>query len=101
MTNQAGLARAIEVLRQNRQYLTDKGVLHASVIGSVASGTDNLTSDLDVLIDAKAGHGLTIFDLVDIGDRLSHAYGRHVDIIPAGALRPRHQALRDGAVRAF
>ena len=101
MTAQTGLARAIEVLRQHQQYLIEKGIIHASVVGSVAGGTDDLTSDLDVLIDAKVGHGLTIFDLVDIGDRLSHAYGRHVDIIPSGALRARHQALRDGAVRAF
>ncbi len=99
--SQLGLPRAIEMLREHAGFLREKGIAHASVVGSVADGSNDAASDLDVLIETSADHRLTMFDLVEIGERLSTSYGRHVDLIPSGALKPRHIALREAAVRAF
>lgn len=97
----SGLSRAVEILREHAAFLRAKGIAHASIVGSVARRSDDDSSDLDVLIETAEDHRLTVFDLVEIGERLSSSYGRHVDLIPAGALRARHAELREEAVRAF
>ncbi len=73
--------------------------LRSSGLSRVGLTTIPATSTL--LIETAEDHRLTVFDLVEIGERLSSSYGRHVDLIPAGALRARHADLREEAVRAF
>jgi predicted nucleotidyltransferase len=101
MRGQGELRRAVDMLRGESLYLRGKGIAHASVVGSLARGTSDPASDLDVLIEPLPEHRLTIFDLVEIEQHLANSFGTSVDIIPIGGLRPRHRSLVESAVRAF
>ena len=71
------------------------GVTRASVFGSFARGSQSDTSDLDLLIEPKAG--ATLLDLARLELALEDLLGRHVDFITYGELHPglREQVLRE------
>lgn len=60
------------------------------VFGSVATGTDSIDSDIDVVIVAPAGTGFE--DLDDAEAELEAIFGVDVDIVTVGGLHPtRHR----------
>ena len=60
-------------------------VTHVRVFGSVVRGTDDETSDIDLLVDLEPGADL--FDLAALDLELQELLGRPVDIVPARMLR--------------
>lgn len=59
------------------------------MFGSVAMGTDEPGSDVDLLVDAAPD--LDLLDLVDAADELERLLGVPVDIVTSRSLRPGHE----------
>jgi len=76
------LARRADVLRIVRSYGADNVV----VFGSVASGTDEAGSDVDLMVDIPPGMGL--FTLGRMEQELREVLGVDVDVIPARLAKP-------------
>jgi predicted nucleotidyltransferase len=79
-----------QVLRRRRDEIVQaaarRGVHHLRLFGSVASGTDHDTSDVDLLVDVDEGVGLFTLGALEV--ELSAILGRPVDVVPARSLRP-------------
>jgi hypothetical protein len=71
------------------------GITRASVFGSFARGKQHAQSDLDLLIEPKAG--TTLLDLARLELALEELLGRHVDLITYDELHPalRSQVLHE------
>lgn len=63
----------------------DHGARNVRVFGSVARGTDDDRSDVDLLVDLDEGTGL--FSLARLEVELAELLGTHVDVVPARSLR--------------
>jgi len=101
MTDEERLRAAADIVLQQAPFLRSRGVLHASIVGSVADKRAGSDSDLDILIHPDPQGHMTIYDLVDIRERLSDSYGSSVDVISAGALTRRHRLFEETAIRVF
>lgn len=67
---------------------------HASrvrLFGSAARGEDRPDSDIDLLVDFDDGSSL--FDLMHMSRELEELLGRSVDVVSAGGLKSRDQAI--------
>ena len=77
-------------VRRHRKELTDaaaaSGIKHLQVFGSVARGEDRPDSDVDLLADIPEGIGLVA--LGRLTAELERILRTHVDLVPAGALKP-------------
>ena len=60
------------------------GAINIRVFGSVARGTSNNNSDLDLLVDMEAGRSL--FDLMDIQNEVAKVVGHKVDVVTERSL---------------
>ncbi|MEI6661692.1 MAG: nucleotidyltransferase family protein [Comamonadaceae bacterium] len=82
------LRRPSEVLRENRELILSIALLHRTenlrVFGSVLSGEDTETSDLDLLVDPLPG--ATLLDLGAIQIELEESLGISVDVLTPGDL---------------
>ncbi len=80
--------RPSEVLRENRELILSIALLHRTenlrVFGSVLSGEDTETSDLDLLVDPLPG--ATLLDLGAIQIELEESLGISVDVLTPGDL---------------
>lgn len=94
--------RIIEILREHRPSLEQRGVHHAALFGSVARGEQRPDSDIDILIDVGSDTSLTIYDLVSLNDFVSRLFDRKVDVVSREGMKPnvRENAARD-AIYAF
>lgn len=72
------------------------GARSIALFGSAARGDDGPGSDIDFLVDFEPGRSL--FDLGRLQDALSTLLGRRVDIVSAGALKPRDEKIRREAI---
>ena len=70
--------------------LKKAGVLRSSVFGSFARGEAGPESDVDILIELPDSK--TMFDLIELGEKLESALGRKVDLV---TYRSIHHLLRD------
>jgi predicted nucleotidyltransferase len=66
------------------------GVGRLMVFGSVARGTADASSDVDVLYELRPGRRLG-WEIEDLADDLAALFGRPVDLVSAAGL---HSALR-------
>ena len=66
------------------------GVARLMVFGSVARGTAQPSSDVDVLYELQPGRRLG-WEIEDLSDELSELFGRPVDLVSRAAL---HERLR-------
>jgi len=70
------------------------------VFGSVARRSDDEGSDVDLLV--TLARGTSLFDLVDIHDKIEHIIGTDVDVVSRGSLQPdlfdAHRRVLDEAV---
>ena len=66
------------------------GVARLMVFGSVARGTAEPSSDVDVLYELQPGRRLG-WEIEDLSDELSELFGRPVDLVSRAAL---HERLR-------
>jgi hypothetical protein len=83
-----GLDRALSILRNHRAQLSDMGVLHAGVFGSVARGEGRSNSDLDVLIDVDRAKVRSIYDYCEIRLAISDLFDGRADVVERKSLRP-------------
>lgn len=83
--------RIIEVLRGLMPMLRERyAVAELGIFGSVARGTADDTSDIDVLVRFVAGARVTLMTLAGIKCDLEDALGREIDLVEDHAgLRPR------------
>jgi hypothetical protein len=70
-----------------RKVATRYGVSNVRVFGSVARGEDTMDSDIDLLVDLPLGASL--FTVARLQRDLEAILGAHVEIVPAGDLKPR------------
>ncbi len=77
---------AAEISRRVLPALRRRGVVRASIFGSVARGEDHPGSDLDLLVEFEPGR--TLFDLSGLRLDLQEQLGRPVDIVTPGGLHP-------------
>jgi hypothetical protein len=66
------------------------GIARLMIFGSVARGTAEPSSDVDVLYELQPGRRLG-WDIEDLSDELSELFGRPVDLVSRAAL---HERLR-------
>jgi len=76
-----------ELLRLAEQH----GLSDVRVFGSAAQGTDDIGSDLDVLVTRAPGTGL--LTVAAFADAARELLGVEVDVVTDGGLRPGHQIL--------
>ncbi len=72
-----------------------------SLFGSVLSEDFRPDSDVDVLVDLQPGHGLTLYDWLDMIDELRAMFGRDVDLVAKSGLKNpfrRREILRTAEV---
>ncbi len=83
--------RASQALELHREEI--RRIVHAHkaenprVFGSVATGTEDDESDLDLLIDPL--EGMSLFDLGGMADELEALLQVSVDVVTARSVRPR------------
>ena len=75
-------------LRELRASLEARGVVHASLFGSVARGDDLPESDVDIILEDHPERRIDLFDLMDIAEFLESELGRRVDLGTRASLRP-------------
>jgi predicted nucleotidyltransferase len=63
----------------------DRGVENVRIFGSVARVEDGPESDVDFLVDPKAGTG--VLQLIGLQHDLEELLGKSVDVIPAAGLK--------------
>lgn len=73
------LGATIRVLRNNRDILTDKGLLNVAVFGSVARGDEKPGSDIDLMV--KVAEDMNAFRLAGIKSDLQDILGASVEIV--------------------
>jgi len=70
--------------------LKEAGVLKSSIFGSVARGENNPDSDVDILVELPKDK--TMFDLIDLEEKLKIKLGKEVDLVTYYSI---HHLLRD------
>lgn len=59
------------------------GIARLMIFGSVARGTAEPSSDVDILYELQPGQRLG-WEIEDLSDELSQLFGRPVDLVPRG-----------------
>jgi hypothetical protein len=72
--------------RAVRDLIDEAGGSNVRVFGSVATGTEQAGSDIDLLFDM--GTPMSLMELGALERRLAELLGAPVDLIPAATLRP-------------
>jgi predicted nucleotidyltransferase len=78
----------IATLRAHEQELKRAGVLSLLLFGSVARGEARPDSDVDLNAQLDKSKRITLFEAVEIEERLSEILGAKVDLSMAGMLKP-------------
>jgi predicted nucleotidyltransferase len=76
-------------------------VRELSIFGSALREDFGPGSDVDVLVDLRPGHGLTLYDWLDMIEELKAIFGRDVDLVAKGGLKNplrRREILRTAEV---
>jgi len=89
-------ADVVRTLRANRDALHRRGVLHAAVFGSVARGSANADSDIDILIDLDPDRPMGLFEYTRVTLDIADLFERPTDVVDRNRLSP---LLRDAIVR--
>lgn len=78
-----------------RRLAAARGVHNLRLFGSVLRGDARPDSDVDLLIEVEAGHGL--LDLAALTRELGELLGRRVDLVPEAGLKAglREQVLSE------
>lgn len=79
----------VETLRAGLPELRDRyGVESLGIFDSYVRGEQRPRSDLDVLVEFKAGTGLGLFDFLGLKDELSNLLRLRVDLVDRRELKP-------------
>lgn len=74
------------LLRKRESELHARGILHAGIFGSVARGTDQADSDIDVVVEIQSGIGFGTLGLIRLEEELGRLFDRPVDVTDFGGL---------------
>jgi predicted nucleotidyltransferase len=72
---------AVRILKEHAADLRQAGVAHVSLFGSVAHGTAQPSSDVDLIVETTADHPITLFTIGPLHDLFSRLLGVPVDVI--------------------
>lgn len=75
-------------LPQIRAYLKSQPIEKAWLFGSCSRGEETAASDIDILVDYKAGERITLFTISRISLNLTDLLGRRVDLVERDCLLP-------------
>jgi predicted nucleotidyltransferase len=88
-TGEATLSDIKKGLQENRSLLMETfHVREIGVFGSFVRGTANTRSDVDILVDFDNGHK-DFFNYMRLKYHLEEVFGRKVDLVMKGAIKPR------------
>jgi hypothetical protein len=76
-------------------------VKELAIFGSALRDDFGPDSDVDVLVELQPGHGLSLYDWVDMIEELEAVFGRKVHLVAKGGLRNpfrRREILRTAEV---
>jgi predicted nucleotidyltransferase len=92
----------IAALRAHEPELKAAGVVRLSLFGSTARDAAGPESDIDLLAAFDEARPLSLLDVIRIENQLADLFGRPIDLIEEGTLKPRvRQNVDREAVRAF
>lgn len=93
-------APTLSALRARRDEIVGLAAAHGAsnvrVFGSVARGTAQAGSDVDLLVDLESGR--TLIDQISLWRDLEALLGVRVDLVSAGGLTERDDDIRDDAL---
>jgi len=69
------------------EFCRNRKITELALFGSVLRDDFQPDSDIDVLVELAPGHGLSLFDWVDMIDELEAIFGRPVDLVSKRGLR--------------
>jgi len=75
-------------LRQNEAALRARGVTHAALFGSRASGDGRPDSDTDIMIEIDPEARIGVWDYVGIKDFIAGLFDGPVDVVKLKTLKP-------------
>lgn len=76
-----------EIKKKALPILKETGVTRSSLFGSYVRGEQTDKSDIDILVEYPKG--TTLFDVVDLQDKLEKALGKKVDLVSYKTIKPR------------
>ena len=85
----------VATLKALEPELRARGIVSASVFGSVVRGQAQPDSDVDVLVDVDPARTFDLVDFVGVKNLLADRLGRAVDVVEREALKPR---IRDSVL---
>ena len=94
------VSRRDEILLTHREAIRSAAIRHnassIALVGSVARGDDDESSDYDFL--AEFLPGTTLFDIAELELELQDLLGRNVDVAEASALTARSRSMLADAI---
>lgn len=92
----------IKELSSRAGAISALGATGLYLFGSVARGTANDDSDIDLFVDYERSSGFSVVELVRIGTLLERALGRRVDVTTRDSLhRDFKSTIEAEAIRIF
>jgi uncharacterized protein len=93
---------AIELLKEHEGEFRDAGIASLFMFGSVARDSSRENSDVDLFFDLEKAQGFTLFDLVELQQRIQDILGTKVDLMTRHGIHPRRrERIESSAVRVF
>ena len=84
-----------DIKRKILPVLKEAGITSSSVFGSIVRGEAREDSDLDLLVEPPKG--MSLFDFIDLQQRLEKALKRKVDLGEFSTIKPR---LKENILRS-
>jgi predicted nucleotidyltransferase len=89
-------------LRENEAALRARGVAHAALFGSRATGTAGPDSDTDIMIELAPDAHVTVYEYVALKDYIAQLFDGPVDVVNRDGLKPYvRPAPTEHAIYAF
>jgi len=79
----------ISRIKSHEPALRQAGLGSLYLFGSVASDRAHDGSDVDLFFDLDRAQGFTLFDLVDLQEKLEEIVGTKVDLMSRNGIHPR------------
>lgn len=80
-------------------FIEESKVVAAYLFGSTARNETNADSDIDIMVALNPKEKHTMFDLLDIQDRLQHLFNKKVDVVEQGYVKPHAKAAVEKDLR--
>ena len=62
-------------------------ITYASIFGSTVKNSESIAGDIDILFDYNHKSKFSLFDLVEIQEKLEKELDKEVDFVPVGGLK--------------